>query len=76
LTLGDFEFLSALLVIPEEDVAVAFKVFDKNGNGVVDVHEFRQVRDSILRVSAVSPIPCRHVLPYLRKQNLYMKYEI
>ncbi len=33
---------STLLAIPEQNFDIAFKVFDENGDGTVDIKEFKQ----------------------------------
>jgi Ca2+-binding EF-hand superfamily protein len=36
-------FFVTLLSIPEKDIRIAWQVFDIDGNGEVDIHEFKQI---------------------------------
>lgn len=45
----DYMFLLMLLTTPRRNFEIAFRMFDLDGNGVVDAQEFDKVSETIMR---------------------------
>ena len=45
----DYMFLLMLLTTPRRNFEIAFRMFDLDGNGVVDAQEFEKVSETIMR---------------------------
>ena len=50
----DYMFLLMMLTTPRRNFEIAFRMFDLDGNGVVDAQEFAQVTETIMRGEKVS----------------------
>ena len=50
----DYMFLLMMLTTPRRNFEIAFRMFDLDGNGVVDAQEFAQVTETIMRGKKVS----------------------
>ena len=45
----DYMFLLMLLTTPRRNFEIAFRMFDLDGNGVVDAQEFEKVSETIMK---------------------------
>ena len=50
----DYMFLLMMLTTPRRNFEIAFRMFDLDGNGVVDAQEFAQVTETIMRGEKIS----------------------